>query len=422
LKARFNTRERTVKDVPFSHVTVFEVYMAASVQNRFQITATDGPARSGRLDLMRGQVRTPAFMPVGTQASVKSLDPADLDRIGTDIILANTYHLMLRPGADLVESMGGVSRFMSWNRPVLTDSGGFQVFSLAQRRELGEEGVRFRSHIDGSVHKLSPERAIQLQRQFDSDIVMALDVCVGFDTDANGQREAMELTHRWLPRNVEAFDSQTNRQSATRPLLFGIAQGGFNAEHRAFSAAVVASSAVDGCAIGGLSVGEPKDVMADMLASSISGLPADRPRYLMGVGSPEDLWNAVSAGVDMFDCVLPTRVARRGALFTPDGRINVTNSMYATHEIPVDAMCDCYMCSTFSTSYIHHLFRSKELLGFRLASIHNLRFLMRQMEVMRAAISFGTFESQRKDFLERYQPSDQIVARQQRELYRRRPR
>ena len=396
--------------------------MSASVQNRFQLLAIDGSARSGTLDLMRGQVRTPAFMPVGTQASVKSLDPTDLNLVGADIILANTYHLMLRPGADLVESMGGVSKFMSWNRPVLTDSGGFQVFSLVQRRELVEGGVRFRSHIDGSIHELSPERAIQLQQQFGSDIIMALDVCVGFDTDAKGQREAMELTHRWLPRNVTAFTSQTDRKSLDRPLLFGIAQGGFSAECRAFSAGTVAGSDVDGYAIGGLSVGEPKDIMGNMLYASISGLPPDRPRYLMGVGSPEDLWNAVAAGVDMFDCVLPTRVARRGALYTPDGRINVTNSAYAAQDGPVDTSCDCYMCSTFSAGYVHHLFRSKELLGYRLASIHNLRFIMRQMEEMRKAIADRTFEIHRRRFLERYQPADQIVAREQRELYQRRRR
>jgi queuine tRNA-ribosyltransferase len=393
--------------------------MDESARNRFHVLATDGHARSGTLGLMRGQVRTPAFMPVGTQASVKSLDPADLNQLGADIILANTYHLMLRPGADLVESMGGVSKFMSWNRPVLTDSGGFQVFSLSQRRELGDGGVRFRSHIDGSVHELSPERAIHLQQQFGSDIVMALDVCVGFETDAQAQRTAMALTHNWLPRNVAAFNSKTDRNSSNRQLLFGIAQGGFCAEWREHSAETVAGSDVDGCAIGGLSVGEPKEIMADMLSASVSRLPADRPRYLMGVGSPEDLWNAVALGVDMFDCVLPTRVARRGALYTPEGRINVTNSAYASHAGPVDALCDCYMCSTFSASYVHHLFRTKELLGYRLASIHNLRFIMREMEAMRAAIEDGTFEQQRRSFLERYQPADQMAAREQRALYQR---
>lgn len=388
--------------------------------SRLQITATDGEARAGTLRLMRGTVQTPAFMPVGTQASVKSLDPVDLRTIGADIILANTYHLMLRPGADTIERLGGVSHFMRWEGPVLTDSGGFQVFSLAQHRKLSEEGVTFRSHLDGSIHELTPERAVELQLQFGSDIAMALDVCVGYDSTIQAQTEAMHLTHQWLPRNIQRFQHSVDLSQENRPLLFGIAQGGFSAGLRTTSAEVISNSSVDGCAIGGLSVGEPKDVMSEMLASSVRGLDSDRPRYLMGVGSPEDLWNCVAQGVDMFDCVLPTRVARRGALYTPDGRVNVTNSRFAEEDAPVDLLCDCYTCTNFSAAYLHHLFRTKELLGYRLASIHNLRFLIRQMETMRSSIAAGTFEEQRKSFLDRYNVADQQVARAQRDLYRKR--
>ena len=392
--------------------------MNDTTNSRFSLKATDGFARSGTLRLMRGTVDTPAFMPVGTQASVKSLDPHDLTTLGAQIVLANTYHLMLRPGADLIEQFGGVSRFMRWDRPVLTDSGGFQVFSLAQHRELSEHGVSFRSHIDGSRHELTPERAVTLQLQFGSDVAMALDVCVGFDSTECGQIEAMELTHRWLPRNIDAFACRVDFDLAERPLLFGIAQGGFNNDRRTASAQIIADSNVDGCAIGGLSVGEPKEVMAEMLASSVAGLDEQRPRYLMGVGSPEDLWNGVAAGVDMFDCVLPTRVARRGALFTPHGRVNITNSQYARLDEPVDTACDCYSCSTFSAAYMHHLFRTRELLGYRLASIHNLRFLMHQMDAMRTAIETGKFEAARAAFLGEYAVVNQDVAHQQRTLYR----
>ena len=395
-----------------------ELEITASTST-FEVTATDGHARRGRLSLLRGSVNTPAFMPVGTQASVKALDPADLNALGAEIILANTYHLMLRPGADLIESIGGVSHFMRWERPVLTDSGGFQVFSLAQNRTLSDTGVEFRSHIDGSRHELTPERAVLLQLQFGSDIVMALDVCAGYDATPAEQRKAMDLTHAWLPRNIQAFDDTVNTGSSARSLLFGIAQGGFDAVRRTESAAFVAAQPVDGCAIGGLSVGEPKEIMAAMLAASVSGLDERRPRYLMGVGSPEDLWNGVALGVDMFDCVLPTRVARRGALYTPGGRVNITNRRYMRQDDPVDEECDCYTCRTFSAAYVHHLFRVGELLAYRLASIHNLRFLMRQMADMRSAIANGQFEQRRSAFLSAYATADQDVAREQRVRYRR---
>lgn len=366
---------------------------------------------------MRGQVETPAFMPVGTQASVKTLTPDEVRAAGAQIVLANTYHLMLRPGADLIEELGGVSHFMRWEGPVLTDSGGFQVFSLAQNRSIRDEGVSFRSHIDGREYHLSPEESIQLQRQFGSDVVMALDVCVGYDAPPEEQRAATEQTHRWLPRNIQAFQRSINDEWQRRPLLFSICQGGFDATARRESAAIIAQANVDGCAIGGLSVGEPKPVMAEMLAASVSELPVDKPRYLMGVGSPEDLWNAVSVGIDMFDCVLPTRVARHGGIYTADGRLNIKAARFRRQDVPLEEGCDCYTCQTFSRAYVHHLFRVREMLGQRLATIHNLRFLFRQMDEMRSAIDAGTFAEAHHDFLNRYEPVDQRISEEQRSRY-----
>jgi len=390
-----------------------------SVSTSFTVHGTVGRARAGTLRLPRGEVLTPAFMPVGTQATVKSLDPDDLRAVGAQIVLANTYHLMLRPGADLIERLGGVSHFMRWEGPVLTDSGGYQVFSLAANRRLSEAGVTFHSHHDGSRHELSPERAMQLQVQFGSDITMALDVCVGYGASEREQIQAMRLTHSWLPRNIAAFERLCT-QGDHRGVLYGICQGGFDGARRQESAAFLAQTDVTGCAIGGLSVGEPKEVMAEMLDASIGELPSERPRYLMGVGSPEDLWNGVAAGVDMFDCVLPTRVARRGALFTPAGRVSVSAARYRELDAPIEARCDCYTCSTFSVAYLNHLFRAKELLGYRLASIHNLRFIQRQMETMRAAILSGTFAEARANFLSSYQAADQHVAAEQRARFRER--
>lgn len=381
----------------------------------FTIDAADGAARAGVMRLPRGQVQTPVFMPVGTQAAVKALDNHDLAELGAAIVLANTYHLMLRPGGDALERLGGVSRFMGWNRPVLTDSGGFQVYSLARIRKLNEQGVTFRSHLDGREHLLTPESAIHLQRQFDSDIVMALDVCAGYAASATEQAQAADLTHQWLPRNIQTFRDCRTSSHQYPSRLFGISQGGFNEAARRASAAFVAASSVDGCAIGGLSVGEPKDVMARMLAASIGELPAERPRYLMGVGSPEDLWNGVAAGVDMFDCVLPTRVARHGAAFTPSGRVNLRASAFRQLDQPIDHTCDCLTCRTTSAAYLHHLFRVGELSAYRLASIHNLRFITRQMEAMRAAIVEGSFESRRNEFLSRYQPVDPSKSVRQRD-------
>lgn len=387
-----------------------------AVQSTFQVRARDSRtrARLGVLQTRRGPVHTPAFMPVGTQATVKALTPEEVAATGAEIILANTYHLMLRPGVDLLQAAGGLHRFMRWDRPILTDSGGFQVFSLAHRRTVLEEGVTFRSHLDGSLHALTPESAIALQRAFGSDIIMPLDELVGFGATEEAQRSAMERTHRWLRRAVGAFERSLDGVDGARPLLFGIAQGGFDPKRRRESATFVAEQTVDGCAIGGLSVGEPKALMEEMLDASVSALPEDRPRYLMGVGSPEDLWRGVAAGVDMFDCVHPTRVARRGALFTPHGRVNITASRYRDHFGPVDETCDCYTCATYTAAYLNHLFRAKELLAYRLATIHNLRFVQREMEAIRGAIARGTFQSEMAAFLERYRPADEDVARTQR--------
>ncbi len=384
----------------------------------FGITNQDGLARTGDLRLPSGVVQTPLFMPVGTQATVKSLDPADLLNVGTELVLSNTYHLMLRPGADLIEQFGGVAKFMQWNRPILTDSGGFQVFSLAKHRKITPAGVQFRSHIDGTEFELTPEKAISIQQQLGADVSMVLDVCTGYDASVEEQVEAADLTHQWLPRNIAAFESQVDSSGEIRPLLFGIAQGGFDADRRKSSSEFVSNSSVDGCAIGGLSVGEPKDVLAKMLAASLSGLDWYRPRYLMGVGSPEDLWLAVGGGVDMFDCVLPTRVARHGGLFTPQGRVNIRASRYRADDRPVDVECDCYTCRTFSSAYIHHLFRAGELLAYRLATIHNLRFIMRQMSQMREAIQKGEFDRRQSEFLSRYLPADDSVRQDQRLRYR----
>jgi queuine tRNA-ribosyltransferase len=385
---------------------------------RFSLLAQEGAARVGTLALPSGTVATPAFMPVGTQAAVKALDPSDVRCTGAEIILANTYHLMLRPGSDVIEKLGGVSKFMQWKGPVLTDSGGFQVFSLAGQRSLDDAGVTFRSHIDGSSHRLTPEIAVEIQRRLGADITMALDVCTGYDEPEASHKRALELTENWLPRNIAAFDERVDRDIEIRPLIFGICQGGFDTNRRRRSAGVLSASRVDGLAIGGLSVGEPKQVLEEMLAASIEPLDSTRPRYLMGVGSPEDLWMAVGMGVDMFDCVLPTRVARHGGLFTPDGRINIRAARYREDQEPIDGGCDCYCCQNFSAAYVHHLFRSGELLAYRLASIHNLRFIGRMMETMRDAIQSGCFRALRRRFLERYSPVDQRARLEQQQRYR----
>jgi queuine tRNA-ribosyltransferase len=340
-------------------------------------------------------------MPVGTQATVKTLHPREVDAAGAEIILSNTYHLMLRPGLDVLEAAGGLHEFMHWKRPILTDSGGFQIFSLAQQARVREEGVTFRSHVDGSRHTMTPESVVDLQARFGSDIMMPLDHLIGLPATPRKIADATSRTARWLQRSIEAHHRY---DSGSIGALFAIVQGGMDPQMRAEQAHFVADADVAGSAIGGLSVGEPKDVMAAMLEVVCPLLPTERPRYLMGVGSPEDLWNSVARGVDMFDCVLPTRLARNGALFTADGRIDILKREYRDRHQSVDLECDCTTCAEFSAAYLHHLFRAKEVLGLRLATVHNIRFLVRQTEIMRDAIESGSFRNALVSFHDRYRP------------------
>jgi queuine tRNA-ribosyltransferase len=364
-------------------------------------------ARRGRLQTRSGSVETPSFMPVGTQATVKTLAPQEILETGAQIILANTYHLMLRPGIDTLVAAGGLHRFMSWDGPILTDSGGFQIFSLASNARVHEAGVTFRSHIDGSAWEVDPETAVRLQLSWGSDIVMPLDHLIGLPASREALRDAKERTERWLERSITAFRARGGEETSA---LFGICQGGTDRELRRESATALADMDIAGCAIGGLSVGEPKSAMADMLEVVSSILPPAKPRYLMGVGSPEDLWLGVSHGVDLFDCVLPTRLARNGALFTVDGRINVKQSRYGELHGPLDSECDCLMCRNFSVAYVHHLFRTREILGLRLASIHNLRFIGRQMADIRLSLEAGTFARAYAAFRHRYRPVGAVTA------------
>lgn len=359
-------------------------------------------ARRGRIRTTRGAIDTPAFMPVGTQATVKTLHPREVADVGARIVLANTYHLMLRPGIDIIREAGGLHAFMGWAGPILTDSGGFQVFSLAANARIREEGVTFASHIDGSPWMLTPERVIELQLGFGSDILMQLDHVLGLPAERAAIADATERSARWLDRAIAAYRDLGGEGS--RSVLFGIQQGGMDRQLRVESARRVASADVAGCAIGGLSVGEPKPVMAEMLEVSMPHLPRNKPRYLMGVGSPEDLWRCVARGVDMFDCVLPTRAARNGGLFTPDGRITIANARFKRLHRPIDETCDCMACSQFTAAYIHHLFRAGEVLGLRLASVHNLRFLARQMEAIRQAVETDRFSEALDAFEARYVP------------------
>ncbi|MCC6945178.1 MAG: tRNA guanosine(34) transglycosylase Tgt [Thermomicrobiales bacterium] len=373
-------------------------------------TSPGTEARRGRITTKSGSIETPVFMPVGTQATVKTLDPLEVEATGAEIILGNTYHLMLRPGVDVIEEAGGLQPFMRWNRSILTDSGGFQIFSLAQQAKVREEGVTFRSHIDGSARVMTPESVVDLQVRYGSDIMMPLDHLIGLPAKPRKIVDATARTRRWLERSIAAWH---DHPVEVKGALFGICQGGMDVELRAEEARFLAQSDVAGSAIGGLSVGEPKDVMNAVLEVTCPLLPVDRPRYLMGVGSPEDLWNAVARGVDMFDCVLPTRLARNGSLFTPAGRIDILKAEFKHQHLPVDDTCDCTTCARFTRAYIHHLFRARELLGLRLASLHNIRFLVRQVEEMREAIEAGTFATAHRDFAARYKPagpSDRLKA------------
>lgn len=363
--------------------------------NKFKIEATDGMSRTGIIETIHGNVETPVFMPVATQGSVKSVSSEDLYTLGASIILSNIYHLMLRPGIETIEHLGGLHKFMNWSRPILTDSGGFQTFSLSNLGEISESGATFKSHIDGSRQFLSPETSIQYQSLLGVDIAMVLDHCVPYGTSDYDIRVAMERTYRWAIRSKNANDSK--QQS-----LFSIIQGGLNTDLRLESAETLISIGFDGYAIGGLSVGEPKEDMYKMVSLMGNILPQEKPRYLMGVGSPEDLVKGVSLGMDMFDCVLPTRVARNGSLFTKFGRINLTNAVYRKLNGPIDDSCDCYTCSTYSIAYLNHLFKSRELLVYRLATIHNLSYVTTLMNNMRESIRSGKFESFKDEFFSTY--------------------
>ncbi len=361
----------------------------------FDLIATQNRARTGRFHTPHGELATPVFAPVGTQATVKTLTPEHLKSIRASLVLSNTYHLYLRPGDELVAEMGGLHEFMQWPGPMLTDSGGFQVFSLSDTRKIDDDGVTFKSHIDGSTHRFTPERSIQIQENLGADIIMAFDECA----DPNDQAyiaKATERTHRWAERSLAAH-------KRTDQALFGIIQGGVDPDLRRASAEFISSLPFLGIAIGGLSVGETKREMYETLDMVTPLLPEDKPRYLMGVGTPEDLIEGIRRGIDIFDCVLPTRLARHNAAFSSEGRLNLMNASYARDRRPIDETCDCYTCRTFTRAYLRHLIVAKELLAGTLLSIHNLRALIRLMEEMRIAIQDGSFEAKVPSLLAQWQ-------------------
>ena len=355
----------------------------------FTIDATDGAARTGSIAMRRGTIRTPAFMPVGTAATVKAMKPETVRKTGADIILGNTYHLMLRPGAERVAKLGGLHKFMNWQRPILTDSGGYQVMSLSDLRKLTEKGVEFRSHIDGSKHMLTPERSMEIQRLLGSDIVMAFDECPRADRPRDEIAASMEMSMRWAKRSRDGFDSGGDH--AERSALFGIQQGALDEDLRQISAEKLTEIGFDGYAIGGLAVGEGQEAMFATLDFAPRQLPHDRPRYLMGVGKPDDLVGAVERGVDMFDCVLPSRSGRNGQAFTWNGPINLRNARFAEDQEPLDSRCACDTCGTYTRAYLHHLIKSQEILGAMLMTEHNIAFYQQLMQAMRDAIAEGRF-------------------------------
>ncbi|WP_291318488.1 tRNA guanosine(34) transglycosylase Tgt [Desulfonatronospira sp.] len=353
---------------------------------RFRLEHTDGKARCGCLQTLHGKIYTPAFMPVGTQGSVKSLCPVDLQAVGAGIILGNTYHLYLRPGDELLAQMGGLHRFMNWKGPILTDSGGFQVFSLSDLRKITSEGVEFKSHLDGSRHFFTPEKVIRIQRNIGSDIMMVLDECVPYGADVAYTRNSMHRTTQWARKSREFYTGETGGQ-----LMFAIVQGGFFMDLRRESAARITEIPMDGYAIGGVSVGETKQEMLETIYFSAPLLPEDRPRYLMGVGKPLDILEGINAGIDMFDCVLPTRNARNGTLYTSFGKVNIKQARYQRDEAVLDPECDCYTCMNFSRAYLRHLYKAGEILSLRLNTIHNLRFFINLAQKARSAIMENQF-------------------------------
>ena len=364
---------------------------------RFEVIATDGAARRGRLTTARGVVDTPVFMPVGTRGTVKALGPDDLRAAGASIVLGNTYHLFLKPGHELIRDLGGLHRFMGWDGPILTDSGGFQVWSLAKLRTVTEAGARFRSPVDGRDHVLTPELAVEIQHALGADIIHPLDECLAYPATREQTERSLALTMRWAARSIDA-----HRRGGAPSAMFGIVQGGTDLELRKRAADEIVALGFDGHAIGGMAVGEPKPMMYDLIEMTAAALPADRPRYVMGIGKPEDLVEAVARGVDMFDCVLPTRNARNGQAFTADGPVTIKHARYARDPGPLDAGCGCYTCRTFSRAYLRHLFLADELLSHRLLSLHNVHFFVELTKAMRAAVADGDFGGFRSRFFARY--------------------
>lgn len=361
----------------------------------FQLKATDGKARRGTLMTAHGPVQTPVFMAVGTKATVKAMTPEELTECGTQVVLGNTYHLHLRPGEKTIKTMGGLHKFMNWHGPILTDSGGFQVFSLSGLRKMSEEGVEFRSHLDGAKYFISPEKSMEIQMDLGSDIIMAFDECLQYPATEQQIIDSMNLTHRWLIRSKNAM---VREQS----LLFGIVQGGLSYDFRMRSMEQICSVDLPGYALGGFSVGEPIHLMHELLPQVGHQMPANKPRYLMGVGTPLDLIIAVDSGIDMFDCVMPTRVARNGTLYTWQGKISIKRSEYREDPSPLDPECDCYTCKTYTKAYLRHLFLSGEILGSRLNTIHNVHFYMQLMAKARQAIEEGRWEEFRDDCYRRF--------------------
>ncbi|PYG34655.1 tRNA guanosine(34) transglycosylase Tgt [Pelagimonas varians] len=361
-------------------------------QTSFELKAQDGQARTGVISTPRGDIRTPAFMPVGTAATVKGMMPESVRATGADILLGNTYHLMLRPGAERIDRLGGLHKFMNWDRPILTDSGGFQVMSLSDLRKLTEEGVTFKSHYDGSKHHLTPERSMEVQKLLGSDIVMAFDECPALPADRDRIAQSMRLSMRWAQRSRDAFGDRPGH------MLFGIMQGGLESDLREESAKALTDIGFDGYAVGGLAVGEGQDAMFGCLDYAPGFLPEDKPRYLMGVGKPDDIVGAVKRGIDMMDCVLPSRSGRTGQAWTRRGQINIKNARHADDPRPIDEHCTCPACSSYSRAYLHHVFRSHEMISGMLLTWHNLHYFQEIMQGMRDAISEGRFDAWEADF------------------------
>ena len=376
----------------------------------FDLIKSEGLARAGILHTAHGDVKTPVFMPVATQGSVKSVSPDDLYEIGAQIILGNTYHLYLRPGVDLIQNFEGIHKFINWKKPVLTDSGGFQGFSLQHLRSIKSDGIEFKSHIDGTNHFFTPELTIKYQEKIGADIIMPLDVCLEQGTKDSEIQEAVKLTSDWAKKSKDVHSKKDQ-------LLFGIVQGGLDEKLRVESTNDLIDIGFPGYAIGGLSVGESKPEMYKIAKFTSNLLPENKPRYLMGVGSPEDLIEFIAIGIDMFDCDLPTRVARNGVLFVDYGRINIYNAQFRDQDVPVQSQCKCYTCKNFSIGYLHHLFRTKEILYYRLATIHNLHHILKLIDNVRNHIISGDFFDFLSDFRSKYIPSDQKVRLEQKQKW-----